>query len=271
MQSLRQIGAGLLLSAFSVVMVLGGLLLALVEGGMAPARVATAENAPTGEVITAYPTLPLSFTNTPRGPDFKSTASLTPPPTLINCPPPAGWYPIVIQPYDTLASLAQTYNITIEALQKGNCLLSSQLIANSIVYVPALPTSTLKPCGAPADWGTYTVVAGDTLYGISLRYRIGWQELMQANCLDTTYIKIGQVLRVPNVPISTDVIPTSTPIPTATTIPPVITLTPAIPTPTDVLPLPTSTETLPATTEVPSPTSSPLPSETPTLTETPTL
>ncbi len=261
MQSLQQIGAGILLSACSVLIVLGGLALALAEGGMASGIPAT-NTVPTGEIITVFPTLPLSFTNTPRGADFTATASLTPPPTLISCPPPAGWLPIVIQPYDTLDSLAQTYHSTVDVLQKSNCLLNQKLVANSILYVPPQPTSTLKPCGPPFNWGTYTVRAGDTLYGISLLYHISWQELMQANCLDTTYIKTGQVLRVPNLPTSIPPVPTDTAIPTLTQIP-AVTLTPSM------IP-PTPTETLPATTEVPSPTTAPsntpIPSETPTPT-----
>lgn len=256
MQSLRQIGAGLLLSAFSVVIVLGGLSLALAEGGMASVASPTAANLPTGEVITAIPTLPISFTNTPRGLNFTATVPLSPLPTLINCPPPVGWLPITVQSSDTLAELAQTYHITMDALQKGNCLLNQTLITNSILYVPAQSLPTLKVCGAPADWGTYTVAAGDTLYAISLLYRISWQQLMQANCLDTSYIKTGQLLRVPNVLVSTMTLQmsTNTPVPTiAETLE--ITSTPSIP---------TETETLPAMTEVPTLTETTIPaSETP--------
>lgn len=255
MQSLRQIGAGLLLSALSVIIVLGGLSLALAEGGMVPVASPTISNIPTGEIITALPTLPLSFTNTPRGLDFTATASLTPPPTLINCPPPAGWLPIIIQSNDTLAGLAQTYHSTTDALKTGNCLLNDELITNSILYVPAQPIATLKPCGPPANWSTYTVAAGDTLYAISLHYRISWQQLMQANCLTTSYIKTGQALRVPTVAVNTVVIPTFT----YTPIPTVVETLEITPT----LSLPTETETLPATTEVPAPTETSPASETP--------
>ena len=277
MQSLRQVGAGILLGVISVVIVLGGLALALAEGGMAPA-VSTAfptENTPSGEiVVTTFPTLPLlTFTDTPRGPGATATVSPTPPPTLVNCPPPAGWLPIVTQPYDTLASLAQTYHTTVELLQVKNCLLNDQLIANSILYVPPLPTSTVIPCGAPLNWGYYTVIAGDTLYRLSLLYRVTVTALMQANCLNTSVIRPGQVLRVPNVPTSTAPIssntPTSTPTPALSPTAGTTERSTFTPTPTEgaaetITPTPTemATETLPATTEVPSPT--PLPSVTPT-------
>ena len=282
MQSLRQIGAGILLGVISVVIVLGGLALALAEGGMVPA-VSTAfptENTPSGEiVITTFPTLPLlTFTDTPRGPDATATVTLTPPPTLMNCPPPAGWLPIVTQPYDTLASLAQTYRTTVDLLRVNNCLLNDQLIANSILYVPPLPTSTLIPCGAPLNWGYYTVIAGDTLYRLSLLYRVTVTALMQANCLNTSVIRPGQVLRVPNVPTSTAPIsantPTSTPTPAlspteGTTETP--TLTPTEGAAETITPTPTemATETLPATTEVPSPTTLPNDASLPSVTPTP--
>jgi LysM repeat protein len=184
--------------------------------------------------------------------------------------------PIVTKSYDTLASLAQTYHTTADLLRAKNCLLNDQLIANSILYVPPLPTSTLIPCGAPLNWGYYTVIAGDTLYRLSLLYRVTVTALMQANCLNTSVIRPGQILRVPNVPTSTAPAFTNTPVPPTPTPGPTegTTETPAL-TPTEgaaetITPTPTemATETLPATTEVPSPTTAP--SETPLPSVTPT-
>jgi len=48
----------------------------------------------------------------------------------------------------------------------------------------------------------YTVIKGDTLYSISRRFNITVNELQQLNGLDTTEIKIGQVLNVK--PLSKD-------------------------------------------------------------------
>lgn len=252
MESLRQVGAGILLGVISVVIVLGGLMLALAQGGIMRPATPTgfpSENTPVGELVTSFPTLPLILTDTPSGPDFTPTVSMTPPPTLINCPPPAGWVPIAIQSSDTLASLALTYRTTADLLRFNNCLLNDELISGSILYVPPQPTPTFMPCGAPLNWGYYTVVSGDTLYRIGLLYRATPNELMRANCLTTSVIRAGQVLRVPNVPTSTApvVSPTTTPTPSATltvTVPIVLS-----PTGTMVLtPVFTATSTLPATT-----------------------
>jgi LysM repeat protein len=253
------------------------LALALAEGGMIPVAPTDLpnENTPPGEIVTVFPTLPLPiFTNTPPGPDLTATITLTPPPTLTNCPPPAGWLPIVIQSFDTLDSLALTYGTTVELLRTNNCLLNDQLIANSILYVPPLPTSTLRACGAPPNWGNYTVIAGDTLYRIGLLYRVTPEELMRANCLTTSVIRIGQTLKVPNVPTSTAPVvsitdtPTTgaSPIPTQTaTGTSSIILTPSLPAPS---PTSTITQTPPAT-EIPTTTMTPLPTETLTPTFTP--
>ncbi len=249
MQSLRQIGAGILLGAVSVIIVLGGFSLAMAEGGLVPAA-APASPTASGSVaiiITIFPTLPLpvsaapASTDTP-GPTLTATVSLTPPPTLTICPPPTGWIPIVVQPNDTLASLSQVYRTSVELLRTNNCLLNDQLVAGSILYVPALPTSTLVPCGAPGNWGYYTVVPGDTLYHISLLYRVTVSQLMKANCLYTSNIAAGQILRVPNVPTSTSAV-TATPFPTLTEIPTLPAPTTEVPSPTAIPP----TETLAAT------------------------
>jgi len=275
MESLRQVGAGLLLGAISVVIVLGGLMLALAQGGMTPPATSTGIpiDVPIGEPVTAFPTLPLlEFTEVPPGPESTATASITPPPTLTNCHPPAGWFPIVVQSQDTLASLALTYRTTVDLLRQSNCLLSDELIASSVLYVPALPTSTPIPCGAPFNWASYRVASGDTLYRISLFYRVSVDELMRANCLNTSVIRAGQVLRVPNVPTSTA--PASSP---TMTVGPGITqtqqVTPTVtieaPSPTSTVPAPTATETppLPTETSTIAPSDTPVPSATPTTPE----
>ncbi|NMG38566.1 peptidoglycan DD-metalloendopeptidase family protein [Chelativorans sp. ZYF759] len=51
--------------------------------------------------------------------------------------------------------------------------------------------------GAPAAGGTYKVVSGDTLSGISRRTGVSVDALKQANNLDNGLIRIGQELRIP--------------------------------------------------------------------------
>jgi LysM repeat protein len=266
MDSLRQIGTGILFAVISIAVILGGFALATAEGQNpnsalaietaqpvirtdistvpaqdTPQALASAEftGTPMVELATVTISLPTS-TPTP-------VISLTPWPTSQACPPPAGWIAIIVQPFDTLASLAQTYQLSQAYILQGNCLTSDLLQVGSLVYVPPMPTAmprvTSIPCGAPYGWVNYYVVTGDTLYNLSVRYRVSVEQLKRANCLgDSSLIQAGKILKVPNV---------------ATTIP--TTGPTAIPSLTDE---PTVTE--PPATEVTPPTIEPPTSEPPT-------
>ena len=151
---------------------------------------------------------------------------------------------IIVQPFDTLASIAQTYQLSPIAIQQSNCLTSDVLQAGTVVYVPpmstAMPRITSVPCGAPYGWVNYYVVQGDTLYNLSGRYRVSVDQLQRANCLGaSSLIQAGKILKVPNVATT---VPTAGPtmIPSATELPTVtvpratdVTPPPADPPPTD--------------------------------------
>ncbi len=63
-------------------------------------------------------------------------------------------------------------------------------------YVPL--KSPLVAAAAEVTYQNYSVVAGDSLYFIGLRFGVTVQELMTANNLTATNLQIGQVLRVPS-------------------------------------------------------------------------
>ncbi len=279
MQSLRQIGAGVLLGVVSIAIVIGGFALSMAEGGFSPqtAPLPTDTFAP----LTSLPTLPILLatdtfpansnpqlpTDTIQPAAPTTTATLPPPPT--GCLPPANWIAVSVQPYETLDSLAAMYGTSTDALSQANCLVSAQLVAGSVLYVPARPTSTPVPCGAPPDWIIYYVQPGDTLYHISLLYGVTVQQLQQANCLGySTFIKSGQPLRVPNVPTSTPwLTATWTAIPAATATPSATTTsqpTPSLPPATTQVPSstpqpPTATANAPTSTSTIAPTNTPIP------------
>jgi len=268
MGALRQLGGGFLLGVLFVGLVLGGFALAMAEGGMIPAIAATP--IPTLTLPSAYPTLELltlpdGLTATSaslEGPTATPTNTLPPPPTT--CLPPAGWVAISIQPYDTLASIALTYRVGSAELQRANCLVSDELAAGSYLYVPPLPTSTAIACGAPAGWIIYIVQPGDTLYRISLLYRVSISQLQQANCLGgSSSIIAGQQLRVPNVPVSTATFTPLTPVtethtPTATSSPTTGTITETATSTTTQTTAPSATPE-PSATTPPTETASPTP------------
>ncbi|MCX6065593.1 MAG: LysM peptidoglycan-binding domain-containing protein, partial [Chloroflexi bacterium] len=261
MDSRRQISEGFLLGGISIIVILGAFALSLAEGGIAKSLPPTVEFKPVIQTVTpviiptSIPTISTQ-TNTPL-PIIVATSTETPAQTATAIPSnttlstsaacvhPTGWVSIVLQASDSLSSLAQTYQVTTTSIKQGNCLASDQLVSGSVLYVPAKSSASATNCGAPVGWINYYVVSGDTLYDLSVRYRSTIAELQRANCLGTTTLQVGKLLKVPNVaPIANT--PTSvwtasaTPVilPTATLSPPATATT--APPPTDVPP-PTST------------------------------
>ena len=223
MQTLRQLGGGVIVAVISVILVVGGIFLSLAETLPPPA---TPTQIP--------PTFPQSFptptattigfpaTDTPTASALPTTTgtptaalAIVASPTL--CAPPAGWIRITTGSGDTVYTLAERYKTTAQDLNDANCLSSAELPAGLALYVPPVPTVTVIPCGPPAGWvRNYIVQRGDTLFGIALSYNITYPRLQRANCMgSSTTIYAGQRLWVPNVPR----IPTRTPVPGVTTIP----------------------------------------------------
>jgi LysM repeat protein len=265
MESLRQIGTGILLAVISIAVVLGGFTLATAEGHVANSVQATetlqlvvtsvdpnittipietftplaaASAVVTETLLPTVTELASATPTTTPAPTASGVPSNTPQPTsALVCVPPSGWIAIVVQASDTLSSLAQTYQISQAAILQGNCLAGDQALrTGSLLYVQPRPVATQKiatplpPCGAPYGWIDYYVVSGDTLYSIGLRYGVSVGELQRASCLGSSFnIQLGQRLKVPNVA-------TTEPYKTATTVPPT---------------------TAPTVTEVPSPTNEP--------------
>ncbi len=247
MQNLRQLGGGVIIALVSVVLVIGGISLALAE--TLPSQSTPTTIPPTislefptatftvSSILSETPTTTLIPTQTVP-PSFTNTIFVTN--TLFipaSCTPPSGWVRIFTASGDTVYSLAQRYKTSAENLGAANCLSSFDIPVGLTLYVPPVPTVTVIPCGAPAGYvKTYVVRPGDNLYQIALSYGITYPQLQRANCMgSSTTIYAGQLLWVPNVPTRTPVpgatiIPdfptaTSTPIPTATSIPPTATFT----------------------------------------------
>ncbi|HAJ37395.1 MAG TPA: peptidoglycan-binding protein, partial [Chloroflexi bacterium] len=106
---------------------------------------------------------------------------------------------VVVQPGDTLASLAWQHGVSLH-----------ELIAVNGIYNPDLifvgQTLTLPGCGAPVDPApgpgnpvqSYTVQPGDTLSQIAAWYGVSVQQLCEVNGLwDPNMIYVGQVLIIP--------------------------------------------------------------------------
>jgi LysM repeat protein len=261
MQSLRQLGIGIIIAIVSVSLVLGGIMLALAESLPAPATPtqipATLPQSFPSPTITASPMQSETPTTTQTATTLVTNTALNTPLIATStplaaistpCTPPFGWIRIMAGGADTIYSFAQRYKTTAENLSAANCLLSAELPAGYALYVPPVPTVTVIACGPPLGWVKgHVVQRGDTLFRIALSYGITYPQLQRANCMgSSTTIYGGQRLWVPNVPART-------PIPTTTTIPQFPTSTNTSPpvatpvTPSSTLPpVETSTVTVPA-------------------------
>lgn len=193
MQFVRQMGAGVIYALVSIVLVIGGLSLALAESYTITQPSATATLPATSEISSSTP------------PGLGITSTALPPPSQTplppnNCLPPAGWIPILVGPGDTLASLAAQYQITPAQLTAANCLFTSGLVPGYNIYVPPLPTSLAIPCGPFPGWKEdYVVQPGDTLFHIALQYGTSVNNLRTANCKAGSVIFAGELLWVPDV------------------------------------------------------------------------
>jgi len=94
----------------------------------------------------------------------------------------------VVQPGDTLFSIARRFGTTVSALQQANGLGSSTTIYSG---------TTLTIPGAGAS-GTHVVQAGETLFSIAVRYGTTVQTLQSLNGISNpNFVYAGQVLNLP--------------------------------------------------------------------------
>ena len=94
---------------------------------------------------------------------------------------------------DTLYSIAQKYNTTIQELKTINNLINDTL---SIGQQLLIPNITIPEEPIPSQ--TYIVQKGDSLWSISKRYNTTVNELISLNNLSTIDLQIGDVLLIPS-------------------------------------------------------------------------
>lgn len=107
----------------------------------------------------------------------------------------------VVQPGDTLFSLAQRAGMSVAAVQASNGLSSTQIAVGQRLRLPAV-----------AVRGTHEVAAGDTLFQIAIQYNTSVAELRAANGLVGSEIFGGQVLVVGSGVGATAALPPQSPV-----------------------------------------------------------
>ncbi|MCM1370710.1 MAG: LysM peptidoglycan-binding domain-containing protein [Clostridium sp.] len=99
---------------------------------------------------------------------------------------------------DTLYSIAQRYNISVDNLRKINDLTTSTLQLGQKLLVPK--STQIIDQGTSetgSNYTNYVVKSGDNLYSIANKYGVSVSELMQVNNLKSNLLTIGQVLKIP--------------------------------------------------------------------------
>nr|WP_245243584.1 LysM peptidoglycan-binding domain-containing protein [Mesobacillus selenatarsenatis] len=101
-----------------------------------------------------------------------------------------------VQSGDTLWKIAQKYGTTIDAIIKANNLDPAKyLYIGQKLTIPSLTPTPEPPAVQPV---VHTVVSGDTLWKISVKYATTIDAIVKANNLDPAkYLYIGQKLTIP--------------------------------------------------------------------------
>ena len=98
----------------------------------------------------------------------------------------------VVKSGDTLFSIANKFNVTVQAIKNINNLSSNILNVGQELVIPKEETPSTS-----GEFINYTVKAGDSLYKIANAYNTTVNAIMNVNNLTSNALQIGQVLKIP--------------------------------------------------------------------------
>lgn len=149
-------------------------------------------------------------TTTPKPtatPTASATPKPTPTPTASPTPKPSGTASATVSAFvnykvvsgDTLGSIARKFGVTVARIQAANNLGTSTVIRiGQTLKIPTSVGSSPAVTTPPAP-KTYTVKAGDTLWGIASRLGVSATALAELNGItNQNVLRVGQVLKVPS-------------------------------------------------------------------------
>ena len=97
----------------------------------------------------------------------------------------------IVQKGDSLYSIAQKYNITVDELKSFNNLTSNTLSIGQKLNIPTTKNNT-------NNLTTYVVQKGDSLYSIAQKFQTTVDNLKLINNLTSNILSIGQILNIPS-------------------------------------------------------------------------
>lgn len=98
----------------------------------------------------------------------------------------------IVKKGDSLWSIANSYNITVDELKNANNLTTNILSVGEQLIIPEQETTNNN------ENITYIVQNGDSLWSIAKKYNINVNDLKSANNLTTNLLQIGQKLIIPS-------------------------------------------------------------------------
>lgn len=110
--------------------------------------------------------------------------------TSVPSAPGAGTY--IVKSGDSLWSIAQKYNTTVNELKSLNGLTSNNLQIGQVLTVPNGSNTTVEE-----NANTYTVRSGDSLWSIANKNNTTVNALKELNGLTSNTLQIGQILKLP--------------------------------------------------------------------------
>lgn len=96
-----------------------------------------------------------------------------------------------VQKGDSLWSIANKFNVSVESLKTANNLTSNLLNIGQTLKIP----TEEKP--VTGDYTVYTISKGDSLYSIAKKYNTTVDALVKYNNLSSTNLKVGEQLLIP--------------------------------------------------------------------------
>lgn len=100
----------------------------------------------------------------------------------------------VVQKGDSLWSIANANNTTVDEIANLNDLSTNTIYTGQILQIPNTGTSGVT---TPDTNSVYVVKKGDTLYSISLKYNTTPSAIMNKNNLTSSTLSVGQTLIIP--------------------------------------------------------------------------
>ena len=100
---------------------------------------------------------------------------------------------------DTLWKISVNYKITVDALMKENNLTSSSIYVGQVLRIPSTTNlTTPPPLVTPTVKTTnYTVVSGDTVWGVAQKFNTSVDAIIKSNMLAAPIFMPGQIITVP--------------------------------------------------------------------------